>query len=167
MKPPPLLTSKFILGAAPGEDTAAQLRAEVGAEADAQINPCVFEVEVGRQRRYCCWSGGTIPRAPGNSSEVGAVQDIRLTLAGRAAMEALTALPFIEHKALVFQELRVGKTPLRQKVVETFYKTAAQQALIVFVGDLAGELDGKMGPAFNLAGYIQLDEILARHAPKQ
>jgi hypothetical protein len=158
------LTSRLILGAQPLPDTAAKLRANMGADADTQINPMVLEVEIDGQHRYCCWAGGIVPRtADGSAADWERVQ---LTLAGQAALEALTSLPFIKRSALVFQEVRLGKTPLAQKVAEAFVRTAPFCAVIVFVGDLANELDGKMAPAFNLSGIVAVDEILGRHQPK-
>lgn len=158
------LTSSLIVGALPTAETARKMRAQMGLQDDdAQINPMVLEVQIGGRNRYCCWSGGEVPRAPDGGPPDWT--QTKLTLAGQAAMEALTALPFLTRKALVFQEVKLGPTPLQQKVVEAFERTADVDAAIVFVGDLAGELDGKMTPAFNLCGMVDLDAILARGKP--
>jgi hypothetical protein len=158
-KPP--LTSRFILGARPAPETADKLRADMDLGPDAQLNPSVLEVEVGGKLRYCCWSGGAFPRTPEGHS-VARPEDVQFTLAGQAAVEALLALPFLPHKVLIFQEMRLGQTPLRDKVLAAFERSADVEAVVVFVGDLAKELDGHMATTFNLSGFVELDDIIAR-----
>jgi len=79
-------------------------------------------------------------------------------MVGRGATEALTSLPG-KTTALIFAELKLGPTPLQEKVKQVILD-APEGSRICFLGDLAGSLDGKMGPAFNLAGKpLMLDDL--------
>ncbi|VFR45768.1 hypothetical protein BER2_0180 [plant metagenome] len=98
----------------------------------------VFETVFKQKTVYCCWSGGAIVN--GNP---------HLTLVGQAAMEALVNLPFGSDAEILFRELKLGHTPLRDKVRATIMD-AHDGARICFFGDMQGELDGHMAKALNL-----------------
>lgn len=140
------LVSHMIVDARPSTVTEARLRARLkGASKNVAVGLCVFEVHLDGFVHHCCWAGGELPRS---GPQQGGVM---LTEIGNAAVEALSALPFYagaDH--LVVQELILGATPLQDKVVACLRNNRG--APVAFVGDLAGELDGKMGPAFNLTG---------------
>lgn len=144
----PSLVSTFILGARPRPETEALIRSQRNLTDDVEINLCVFEVIADGRVRYCCWSGGEMHRDNKGMPH--------LTPTGEAALEALTLLPCLQDadgkfdKTLVFHELRLGKTPLKDKVLGGFRLTADASAVICFVGDLVEELNGHMHEAFNL-----------------
>lgn len=142
-----MIVSRMIIGAETDPALVAKLDLPPGAEA----NFCVFESTASRgpvaRRVLCCWSGGHI------DPERGAL----FTPAGMAACDTLMRLPACmddrpaDQGRLVLREVKLGKTPLRDKVIDAILAAAPGDRLC-FVGDLAGALDGKMGPAFNLAG---------------
>jgi hypothetical protein len=150
------IVSRMILGARFDPELVELLRKTHGLPKDVQINMNVFETTVARGERtarvLCCWSGGKVEKEGWQSAG-----DIALTLAGRAAISALSMLPAcmdahpVAKGRLVLRELRLGKTPLRDKVIDAILD-AQPGDRIAFVGDLAGELDGKMSLAFNPSG---------------
>lgn len=154
-----LIQSKIILNTRCDPDTEAALRVQMGAAVEAvdSINACVFEVTVNRRIRYCCWSGGTLV-LPAGGTPHDAIP--HMTLAGQGAVESLMNLPFRpDGAALVFAELKMGKIPLQKKIIDVFAGTPAD-AFICFIGDLAGELDGKMARAFNLKGGVEVNDCV-------
>jgi hypothetical protein len=134
------IQSRLIIGAMATPETIAALAVAQEAH-DGPIGFCVFETTVGHKTLRCCWSGGIIDRATREAS---------LTLVGQGAMEALFSVGG-SSKNLIFAELKLGKTPLQEKV-KNIILMAPDDSLIVFVGDLAKELDGHMGKAFNCTG---------------
>ena len=64
-------------------------------------------------------------------------------------MEALTNLPMGNSETFIFQELKLGPTPLRDKIKATLRRAPAN-AKICFFGDMQGELDGRLHQAFNV-----------------
>lgn len=153
-----LIVSRLILVATPSERTAYELRESQGLPPDAVVNPCVFEVKVAGNYRYCCWAGGDL--VEGKDGELEPV----LTKVGLAAYEALTRLPFLSTRKLIFQQVKRGPTPIQQKIVETFLMSSGSRAAICFVGDLAKELDGEMFKSMNMKGLVSLEECVARYA---
>lgn len=132
------LVTKMILGTKPNPDTLAELQRSAGVPPGVAINLMVFESRFKQKAVYCCWSGGEI------------IDDQpRLTLVGKAALEALINLPLGDSSTLIFQELKMGPTPLREKVRAAVMR-APEGAKICFIGDMAGELDGEMHRAFNV-----------------
>lgn len=160
-KTKPIIESRLIIGATPPEEFARAVRAAQGIPADTQINPCVFEVTVAGQTRYCCWSGGRLVQG-----EDGEPQP-EFTVPGRAALEALLALPFIDARAkVIVQEVKLGPTPVQEKVIASFLASSGSRAPICFVGDLAKELDGQMATSMNMQGFVPLAECIERHSAK-
>jgi hypothetical protein len=157
----------MIIGASPTPETEQQLRSEQGYPPDAEVTMSVFEVEIDNTIRYCCWSGGAlIPDPDGSGHPVP-----HLTPAGVGACEALLRLPYLYGPdgeflhTLVFHGIAVGKTPLRDKVISAFRMTADVNAVICFVGDLAKELNGKMGVTFNVCDAVPIGEIAGMRRP--
>lgn len=64
-------------------------------------------------------------------------------------MEALVNLPLGDDSLFIVQELKVGPTPIRDKVRSAVMR-APEGAKLCFVGDMQGELDGVALAAFNL-----------------
>lgn len=145
------ISSKIIIGARPPAALEAQLLAEGGYPHDAEAVMCVFEVLVDAQVRYCCWAGGKLIGPPPG---VAGPPLPSLTVAGQAACLALAALPFVDDCKLVFHGLLPGKTPLRERVLWAFRQTQNMRAVLCFVGDLAGALNGQMATAFGLHGAV-------------
>lgn len=141
------IISSLIVGPKCSPSTESMIRGlNPGKGDDADIGFTVFKTTVtdpesGSQRSiFCCWSGGRI--TPDKQPE--------LTPVGHGAVEALVSmLPKFE--GLIFAELRMGKTPLQDKVIARILD-APPDTRICFVGDLAGELDGQMSLAFNITG---------------
>lgn len=132
------LTTKLIMGSKPEPETLLELQQKAGVPADTSISLMVFETSFKGKKIYNCWSGGVIENGKP-----------KLTLIGRAALEALVNLPLGSNDLLVFQELKIGPTPLREKVRATVMR-AAPDTKICFIGDMQGELDGHMHKAFNV-----------------
>lgn len=132
------VVTKLIEGTKPEADTLRAIQQTMGVPEGVSINLMVFEVTFKDKTIYCCWSGGKI---------IGGQP--RLTLIGQAAMEALANLPRGDNSTLIIQELKLGPTPLRDKVRAAVMKAPAG-AKVCFIGDMQGELDGHMHKAFNL-----------------
>jgi hypothetical protein len=157
------ISTNYILGATAGPVIDARLREEFQVPPGTEVSLSVFEVRVDHTVRYCCWAGGEL--TPYGGPDGG---QPRLTLVGQAAVDALANLPFLAERSgltLVFQELKLGKTPLRDKVLAAFRRTADSPTLIAFVGDLSGELDGPIGQAFNISGAVLVGECAGMALP--
>jgi hypothetical protein len=156
-KSKPLIESRLILGAQPPDDIAQAIRESENLAPDAVISPCVFEVQVCGQTRYCCWSGGRMmPGEDGNPEP-------EFTPMGHVAFAALLSLPFLSKKKIIIQQIVKGRTPIRDKVINAFLASRGTKAPICFVGDLAGELDGEMFKSVNMAGFVELSECIERN----
>jgi hypothetical protein len=159
----------MIIGASPTPETEQQLRSAKGWAPDVEVSMSVLEVEVDNTIRYCCWSGGELLPDPDG---IGGIMP-HLTLAGQGACEALMRLPYLYGSdgeflhTLVFHGIAMGKTPLRDKVISAFRMSADVNAVICFVGDLAKELDGKMGVTFNVYDTVPIGEIAGMRQPGQ
>jgi len=133
------LVSKMIEGTKPEAATLLELQQKMGLPVDRSINLMVFETSFKEKKVYTCWSGGVIENG-----------EPKLTLVGKAALEALINLPLGNNDKLVFQELKIGPTSIREKVRAAIMR-AEPGMKICFIGDMQGELDGEMHKAFNLA----------------
>lgn len=145
-----MIASRFIFGAQCDPELAREL-----APAGDIAAFCVFQTTASRgtrtRRVLCCWSGGTLV-----SKDAGTQRAVAsFTMIGQAALDALLRLPACldDHPAaaqrLIIREVKTGPTPLRDKVIDAILD-APPGARLCFLGDLAGELDGHMGPAFGL-----------------
>ncbi len=140
----PAIKSKLISGVIGNEVRNQKFRNEIGLSYGQQLAYMVFETKVDGATYYCCWSGGDLEGG-----------EPRLTETGRAALEVLVALPVGDDEALYFQQIKIGETPLRKKVIRMLKEKPAGSK-ICFIGDMAGELDGKLPDAFNLQGAKEL-----------
>jgi len=136
--------SKLITGVTASEVTNRRLGKEVSLEARQQIQYMVLKTKLDGKTYYCCWSGGELVEG-----------DVRLTEVGRAALETLANLPVGGNQTLVMQQLKLGPTPLQDKVKATFRKLPSGSK-ICFFGDMSGELDGEMHKAFNVTGSVEI-----------
>jgi hypothetical protein len=144
-----MIVSRMIFGAECDPKLLAVLRNLNGFPDDTEINLCLMQTTVSRGERtgrvLCCWAGGKLDKN----------DEIDMSLVGRAAVDALMRLPacmddrLADKGRLVIRELRLGRTPLREKVINAVLE-AEPGDRICFIGDLAGELDGQMAPAFNI-----------------
>lgn len=132
------LSSKLIQGTKPEASTLAEVQEMMRIPKDRQIALMVFETKFKDKTIYCCLSGGVL--RDGQPS---------LTLVGRAALEALINLPMGDSQPLIIQELKVGPTPVSDKVRAAVMK-APTGAKLCFVGDMQGELDGVAFKALNV-----------------
>jgi len=132
------LSSKMIHGTKPEAGTLAEIQRTARLPTDKQINLMVFETKFKDKKVYCCLSGGAIVDG-----------EPHLTLVGRGALEALSNLPMGDQTALIFQELKVGATPIRDKVRAAVMRAPAESK-ICFIGDMQGELDGVAFQALNV-----------------
>jgi|ERR1700688_3904317 len=163
------ISSKLIIGATPPPEIEQQLRIMNGFPIYNELSMQVFEVEVDNTIRYCCWAGGQLlPDQIGMGDVLS-----NLTPVGQAACLAMLRLPYLYDKegnplyALVFHEIKMGKTPLQRKVIAAFRQTADVNAIICFVGDLAKELNGQMGITFNVNGAVEISDIAGMRLPGQ
>ncbi len=134
----PTIKTKHILGTKPEPETLKTVQEGAGIPVDVSMNFMVFEVDYDRKKYYCCWSGGELKDGQPYFTPV-----------GKAAMEALVNLPMGNQDTLIFQELKLGPTPLRDKI-KAALKRAPLNAKICFIGDLQDELDGHLHQAFNV-----------------
>ncbi|GLQ95252.1 hypothetical protein [Dyella acidisoli] len=136
------LSSKLIGGTKPEPETIAEIQSVMGVPEGRPIALMVLEVTFKTKKIYCCLSGGYVQDG-----------EPHLTLIGRAALEALINLPMGDQQSLILQEVAIGQTPLRNKVREAVMR-APDGAKLCFIGDMQGDLDGKMLPALNWSGGV-------------
>jgi hypothetical protein len=136
------LSSKLIQGSKPEASTIIEIQQMMGVPSDRKIALMVFETSFKDKKIYCCLSGGHIKDG-----------EPHLTLIGRAAMEALVNLPMGDDTALIFQELKAGPTPIREKVRAAVMRAPAG-AKLCFIGDMQGELDGIAFQSFNVGREV-------------
>lgn len=141
----PAIKSKLITGVIGNEVRNQKFRNQIGLSYGQKLVYMVFETKVDGTVYYCCWSGGVIEDGEPKVTEI-----------GQAALEVLMALPVGNDHALYFQHLRVGVTPLRKKVIRML-KEKPPLSKVCFIGDMAGELDGKLPEAFNVIGEKELN----------
>lgn len=134
------IVSRYIKGVSPSPESRVMLNQMFSLRPEQEMVFCVFEVQCHGSTYYCCWSGGRIE----NGRPM-------MTLTGKAAMEALCSVKAEGDDQLHIHELRVGLTPLREKVM-TILRAKPAHARVCFLGDLNGELDGLMAKAFNVTG---------------
>ncbi|AKF89528.2 hypothetical protein JMM34_004159 [Salmonella enterica] len=140
----PTIKSRMIRGVKPNEETLKELQEQLGLSEDTDMMFMALEVDYDRKKYYCCLSGGKIENG-----------DVHFSLVGRAALEVLMNHPS-PNDTLTIQEIKIGPTPLKNKV-KSILKKAEANSKICFVGDMQGELDGVLSDVFN----IQKDESYA------
>lgn len=155
-----IISSQFISGIKLAKDELALLKQQFNLKDVRkydQIALSIFEVVVDGSVRYCCWAGGKLAMPPADLAESNPPLPA-LSPAGQATVQAMMKLPFFQGK-LAFIELLVGATPLQEKVVRAFQNTPSDM-MLCFFGDLAGALDGKMAPCFNVHGLIDVRDCV-------
>lgn len=146
----PSIKSRLIANAAASENTNRELMQSINQTPTRQAIFMVMETTVDKSVYYCCWAGGKLEDG-----------DVKLTKVGQGALDALLSLPLKDDGSKLFiQELAIGKTPLKKKVIKSL-KNIPPGSRVCFVGDLAGELDGHMSKSFNLVGSKTIN--VARH----
>lgn len=104
----------------------------------------VFKTFIDDKPIFCCMSGGRfIDGEP------------HLTPVGEAALLALCNITSSSKDVIVFQEVKLGRTPLKIKVKKAL-KKVPRNSVICFVGDMTNELDGVLMPILNVKGTISL-----------
>ena len=137
---------KFLIGTKPSAATMVEILANYPdkVQPDTQMQFQVFELQYKGKTIYASWSGGeTTPEGPA------------LTLVGKAAFESLMNLPFGDKKALFFIEMKLGPTPLLQKVSEIL-DNIPDQGCVCLYGDLSGALDGQIANLFEPLGFKEI-----------
>lgn len=138
------IKAKMIIGSKPEPDTIRELE-QLGKMPPGQLMGfSVFELNYNGKIFYCSWSGGELTP-----------EGVSLSLIGKAAMESLKNLPMGSKDLFVFQQMRRGKTPLKQKICEVLDNTP-ESTKICFFGDINGELKGEITKVFTPAGLIDL-----------
>lgn len=159
----PAIVSKYITEIGATAEEIALLRTQYKVAASVhpkEIIMAVFEVIVDGQARYCCWSGGELT----DTSDIpDSIAPIGFSPAGKVAFQMLARLPFVQRR-LAFIQLRMGKTPLREKVLRAF-RTTPHDMMLCFFGDLAKELDGHMHLAFNVQGMVAVKDCIGITLP--
>lgn len=115
-----------------------------GFPADISLRYMVFRTIVGKKTVYCCWVGGELMNG-----------EVMLTPIGQAAFDVLVNLPCVEKGVLIFQELKLGRIPVKAKVKKAL-KKAPRNSCICFFGDISGDLDGEMHNSLNLIGNVEI-----------
>jgi hypothetical protein len=145
-----MIVSRWIIGATCDDEHLAKIReANPDMPPHAVVSLSVMETTASRgarsRRVLCCWAGGDV-------TDKG---EILISLIGEAAVNALMRLPacmddqLTKKGTLVFRQVKLGKTPLRDKVIDAVLEAKPGERLC-FIGDLAKELDGQMAPTFNI-----------------
>jgi hypothetical protein len=111
----------------------------------SNVNFSVFQTRIALKTYYICLSGGELRNG-----------EVFLTEIGTMALEALAQLPTpFERHVLEFQEVRIGKIPLRKKIKQMLLSHPNHSKVCLF-GDMAGELDGVIIDALNLIGSTEI-----------
>ncbi len=138
------IQSKMITGVSASEITNRRITSDIGLQPGQKVTYTVMKVKLDHKTYYCCLSGGKFENG-----------EALLTEIGRAALETLLALPVGIDTSVVMQEVKIGSTPLSQKVKQTLRKLPSGSK-ICFFGDMAGELDGVLIDAFNVSGTTEV-----------
>ncbi|WP_338923705.1 hypothetical protein V0M98_36470 (plasmid) [Pseudomonas silesiensis] len=138
------INAKLIIGSDPDAETLVELKKNLKPGQNDLMGFTIFELECKGRIFYCSWSGGKLT-----------AEGPLFTLIGKAAMESLKNLPMGNNDRLIIQELRMGKTPIKDKIIALLDETP-ENSKICFLGDMQGELDGQMAKSFTPAGMIEL-----------
>lgn len=109
---------------------------------DVKLRFLVLKTFIDDKPIYCCLAGGQMVNG-----------EPHLTPLGEAALAALCNIPSSNKRVLIFQEVKLGQTPLKIKV-KKWLKKVPRNGVICFVGDMTKELDGVLLPILNLKGVI-------------
>jgi hypothetical protein len=140
------INAKLIIGSKASDETEQEIRKFHPTEPDQAMGFSVFEIEHKGRIFYCCWSGGKMT-----------AEGPMFTLIGLAAFEQLQNLPMGNNGRLVIQEMKLGKTPLKEKIIALLEGTP-EHSKICLLGDIEGELKGQLAIVLNPVGVIELDD---------
>lgn len=132
------IQSTIIGNAKPNPAIIRQLAEELDLDDGIEIKLMVLQIQAPEKTVYACLSGGFLED-----------HQIHLTNVGMAALDALKSIPSGSDSPLIFQELKLGKTPLAEKV-EWIINQIAPNGKVCLFGDMSGELDGHIIHALNL-----------------
>ncbi len=104
----------------------------------------VFKTFIDDKPIFCCMSGGKMINGQPH-----------LTSVGEATLAVLCNITSSSKEVIIFQEVNIGKTPLKIKVKKAL-KKVPRNSVICFVGDMAKELDGVLLPILNVKGTISV-----------
>ena len=104
----------------------------------------VFKTFIDDKPIFCCMSGGKMINGQPH-----------LTSVGEATWAVLCNSTSSSKEVIIFQEVNIGKTPLKIKVKKAL-KKVPRNSVICFVGDMAKELDGVLLPILNVKGTISV-----------
>lgn len=138
------LKSKMITGVSASEITNRRITRDMGISPGTQIAYMLLKVKLENKNYYCCLSGGHIENNETYFTEV-----------GKAAFETLLHLPAGNDSDVVVQEIKIGQTPLEEKV-KTILRKLPSGSRVCFLGDMAGELDGVLFNVFNVSGSTEV-----------
>ncbi|HBK3302464.1 hypothetical protein I5679_18905 [Citrobacter koseri] len=136
-----IIKSRMIEGIRPNAETLTAIKEQMGIEEDTDVRFMALEVQFDRKIYYCALSGGKLE----NGEPI-------LTLVGQAALEVIINHPS-PNNTLVFQQVKLGETPLKTKVKATL-RNAPANSKICFFGDMQGELDGVLSDVFNIKASL-------------
>jgi hypothetical protein len=134
------MKSKMITGVSASELTNRRITNRAGFYPGQRLAYMVMKVRLDSKTYYCCLSGGKLENGEASLTEV-----------GLAALETLLALPVGNDSEIVMQEVKLGATPLSQKVKQTLRKLPSGSK-VCFFGDMSRELDGVLLDVFNVSG---------------
>ena len=145
---PAVIESKLIMCAPTPEESADLTLLSQEPVDPLAIRMPVYEATVGSVTRMCCFAGGSVT---GGSDGTFGIDDFQLTAYG-VCMASMFLRLFPHETSATFAEIRLGPTPLITKICAVI--TTAPGGGIIFVGDMAGELDGKIPPLMNITEML-------------
>lgn len=121
-----------------------EIKKDGGLPMDSKPRYLVLKTYLGSKFVYCCLSGGVLVEG-----------EVKLTQVGKAALEALCNITSSSKEVILFQEVKLGPTPLKVKV-KKYLKKVPNNSCICFFGDMTNELDGVLLDVFNLQGTVSV-----------
>jgi len=111
---------------------------------DVKLRYLVLKTFIDDKPIFCCLAGGKMING-----------EPHLTPLGEATLAALCNITSSSKEVLIFQEVKIGQTPLKIKV-KKWLKKVPRNSVICFVGDMTKELDGVLLPILNLKGTLSV-----------
>lgn len=138
------IKSKLIIDISASELTNRRIYNDTGIGSGREARYMVLKVSLDNKTYYCCLSGGRLENG-----------EVLLTTVGSAAFETLMAIPVGKSDQVVMKEVKIGSTPLDQKV-KTVLRKLPSGSKVCFFGDMEGELDGCFFDVFNVSGTVEV-----------
>lgn len=111
---------------------------------EAKLRYMVFKTFIDDKPVFCCLSGGKMING-----------EPHLTPVGEAALHALCNITSASKDLIIFQEVTIGKTPLKMKI-KKHLKKVPRNSVICFFGDMTNELDGVLYNVLNVKGTLTI-----------